>query len=162
MLKIGTHDVSDSIKTIDGFTEKDARDAFPAYERTRFQIRPQAKTITMRTVMAGFNYVKFKIKLLEDPHPIEDGFQVMSSVFEADADTEDDNESEILVRRRRMVFVKGTGPGDAVASKHKGDTLVVLGIPRINLSLVSFRAKSGGEARDWDLPYEMVIVGVYQ
>lgn len=162
VIQMGPHDVRGSLKTIDGFQEKDAREAFQAYERTRFQIRPQGSTITMRTVMAGYNYTKFKIKLTEDPHPIEDGFQAMSSVFEADADTSDNNESEILVRRRRMVFVKGTGPGDAVAGKHAGDTMVVLGVPRIDLSLVSWRAKKGGEARDWDLPYEMVIVGVYE
>ena len=71
------------------------------------------------------------------------------------------SEGEVLVRRRRMVFVGGTGPAEKVKTMNKGETLVVLGIPRIDLSLVAWRAKKGGEARDWDLPYEMVIVGVY-
>jgi len=158
---IGANDVSSGISTIVGFTEKDARSAFMSYERTRFQIRPQSQTITMRTVMAGYNYVKFKIKLLEKPHKIDDGFQVMSDVYEVDDDTDDDSEGEVLVRRRRMVFVGGTGPAEKVKTMNKGETLVVLGIPRIDLSLVAWRGKKGGEARYWDLPYEMVIVGVY-
>jgi hypothetical protein len=41
----------------------------------------------------------------------------------------------------------------------------VLGMPRLNLSLVSFRASHGGTDPDvlsWNLPYEMVIVGDFK
>jgi len=42
--------------------------------------------------------------------------------------------------------------------------LHVLGIPRIDLALVSWRVRNAGtrpEALRWDLPYEIIVVGVF-
>lgn len=44
-------------------------------------------------------------------------------------------------------------------------TLVVMGMPRIDLALVSWRARNADnrpEALTWNLPYEMIVVGVYE
>ncbi len=65
------------------------------------------------------------------------------------------------MRNRRMIFAEGTEPFERVKALHKGDTLHVVGVPRIDLSLVSFRAShptSKPGILDWSLPYEMVIV----
>jgi hypothetical protein len=111
--------------------------------------------------MAGFNYVKFRINLNEKPQAIDDGFHFFAQVLEVGDDNED---GEILVRNRRMVVVNGSKAAEALKDAEKGKSFVVLGIPRINLSLVQFRAtnlKQRPELADWDLPYEMVIVGVF-
>ncbi len=44
--------------------------------------------------------------------------------------------NDLLLRNRRMVFAAGTTPDQRVSAMHAGDTLEVLGIPRINLALV--------------------------
>ncbi len=63
-----------------------------------------------------------------------------------------------------MVSVKDTPPYDAVKGKNAGDCLRVLGMPRIDLALVSWRAQNAKTRPDvlsWNLPYEMIVVGVY-
>ena len=63
-----------------------------------------------------------------------------------------------------MVFVKDTPPAEKVKTMKKGECLHVLGVPRINLQLVAWRVEHKNERPgilEWNLPYEMVIVGVY-
>ncbi len=67
-----------------------------------------------------------------------------------------------LPQKIDMVFVQGSQPEIAVHCKSKGETLHVLGMPRVNLYLVAERIKDGGEALAWPLPYEIVIVGVFE
>ena len=158
---IGGTNVIESLGIIDGFTEKDAQQAFMTYERTRCHISHKGKTTTIRTTMAGFNYVKFRINLNEKPLAIADGLHFFAQVLEVGDDNED---GEILVRNRRMVVPAGSKAAEALKGGKKGDSFVVLGLPRINLSLVQFRAshlKDRPELADWDLPYEMVILGVF-
>lgn len=40
-----------------------------------------------------------------------------------------------------------------------GALVELIGIPRVSLSLVSWRVKHPG-ARDWSLPYEIVVVAI--
>jgi len=43
--------------------------------------------------------------------------------------------------------------------------MVVLGIPRVDLALVSWRARNAPkrpEVLTWNLPYEIIVVGVYE
>ena len=85
------------------------------------------------------------------------GVSVMASVH--------DLAGEFLVRNRRMVFVARTPPELKVKDLHKGDRLHVLGIPRIDLALGSWRiknAKTRPEVRTWNLPYEIISVGAFE
>ena len=105
--------------------------------------------------LQGFNYVDFRIRLNEDPHSVEDGRMVMATVLNTDGDE--------LVHNRRMVFASGTAPDKKIQTLKKGAELHVLGIPRIDLALVSFRARRGAEdpsVLTWSLPYEMVVVAL--
>jgi hypothetical protein len=73
-------------------------------------------------------------------------------------------DGDLLVRKRSMIFVKGTPPEKAVLKLHKGGHLVILGIPRIDLALVAWRAEhlnERPEVADWNLPYEMIVVGIF-
>jgi hypothetical protein len=151
-------DTRTSFHPIAGFTAKDAERAFTQYENLRCKIIPGNPQTTLMTNMAGFNYVKFRMDLIDDPVALSSGD---GTVAFASVSTLDD---ELLVRKRRMIFVKGTPPDKAVNKMHKGGHLVVLGIPRIDLALVAFRvehATDQPEVLDWNLPYEIVVVGVF-
>lgn len=155
--KLDDISVSDSFHPIEGFETKDADRAFHRYETTRSRIIPGKNTTTLITTMAGYNYVEFLVELNEDPKPVTDGTLAMASILDLDG--------ELLVRNRRMVFVAGTPPDVAVKNLKKGDCLHVLGIPRIDLALVSWRARNVEKrpgALTWSLPYEMIMAGVYE
>jgi hypothetical protein len=138
------------------FKYKDASDAFTRYESLKSHISSDSDTVTIVTNMAGYNYVEFLIDPVEAAQEIEDGHSVMAKVLDLDG--------EVLLQKRRMVFVKGTAPEKALLAHKKGSMpLHVIGIPRIDLALVSWRVEHGKdppEALDWTLPYEMVIVAV--
>ena len=151
--------VTRSLKPIKGFPTKDAETAFMSYENKRSQIISNGvkKTTTIITSMGGFNYVEFKIEIIDDLFAVPDGTLVFAKVLDLD--------DEVLVQKRRMVFVKDSEPEKAVKKLHKGDIMHVLGVPRINLALVSYRrthAKTQPGILTWNLPYEMLIVGVYE
>jgi hypothetical protein len=155
--QLGNVDVRDTLHGIDGYKYKDASDAFQRYEAVAFELDCASKTTTLHTKMVGFNYVDFAIQLSEDPtHVVADGVSVLASILAGD-------DGDQLVYKRRIWFVKDSEPYTKVMTMHTGDQLHVLGIPRVDLSLVSWRckqAKTRPEVRTWNLPYEMVVVGL--
>ncbi len=143
---------------IPGFTYKDPDQAFTLYERTRSSITDLGQSIRISTEQVGFNYTEFVAKLNEDPHSVADGIFVMAEIL--------DTNGELLVHNRRLVLARGTDPAKIVGAMHKGQFVQVVGIPRIDLSLVRFRvnnhdkdAKTAG-ALTWNLPYEMIVAAV--
>lgn len=156
--EIGGIETRTSFFPIPGYKPKEATDAFQRYENVRSRITPGANSTTIVMGIIGYNYVKFRIRLRENPtHELGDGITVFADVKETDGET--------LVRKRRMVFVMGTPPEQAIRKLKEGQCMLVLGMPRLNLSLVSFRAREGANDADvlsWNLPYEMVIVADYR
>ena len=155
--QIEAHATGATFVPIVGYDAKAADDAFDRYESKTSTIKVGAggKTVTITTSGLGFNYADFQIVLTEAPRHVQDGTMVMSQVLNTDG--------ELLVHRRRMVFAQGTPPDSAIQHAQVGDTLHVIGIPRINLSLVAWRVdhrKERPEALTWNLPYEMIIVAV--
>lgn len=155
--EIGGIETRTSFFPIPGFKPKDASDSFQRYENILARITPSGDSTSIRMGSVGYNYVKFRIQLREDPtHEMEDGITVFADVKEVDGET--------IARKRRMVFVAGTEPEKAVRKLKKDQCMLVMGMPRIDLSLVSWRASHGANDPDvlsWNLPYEMVIVGYY-
>jgi hypothetical protein len=157
--QIDAKDLTSTWHSIVGFTAKDAEDAFTRYEQVRCVITHDtaAKTTTIDTAGIGFNYVKFQIKLREDPtFTTDDGLFVRADVLTLDG--------SVIVKGRRMAFVKDTSAFKAVSKKKKGDTLTVLGIPRIDLALVAWRVEHGVDdpaVLTWNLPYEMIVVASF-
>jgi len=157
-----------SLQPIIGFRTKDAHDAFLSYENKQCQLIPNKDTTTIVTSMGGYNYVEFRIKPHSDLRELEDGVSIMASVL--------DLNEELLVTNRRMVIPKDTSAEHAVRHLPQGSSLHVLGIPRVDLALVSWRThcassdatkdkcKQYAQRKDilkWNLPYEMIIVAVY-
>jgi len=156
--QLGPDLVVDSWVPIDGYTPKEAGAAFLNYENRKSQISMSStrNTTTITTTMAGYNYVEFKMVLNGAQQVVADGRFVMAQVL--------DLQNELLVHARRMVFVKGTAPEQKVQTLQAGDTLHVLGIPRIDLALVSYRVRNRAtrpDALTWSLPYEIIVVAVY-
>jgi hypothetical protein len=153
---INTLSLVETFQPIEGYEAKDADRAFHRYESTRSEITPGQNTTTIVTTMAGYNYVEFLLVLNEKPRTITDGKMALAGVY--------DLEGDLLVRNRRMVFVGGTPPDTAVTELEKDACLHVLGIPRISLTLVSWRAhhkEDRADALTWSLPYEIIVVGLY-
>lgn len=169
LTQVGEFDVSSAFHPIPGFRTKDAQSAFQSYEAARCKITPMNGTTQIRTSQATYNYVEFKLELLEDPvHALDDhGLSAFARVRTLDGET--------IVQKRRMVFVKGTKPETAVRSLTKGQCMHALGMPRLNLTLVSWRVRCSKDAvddvqncsqkfpdvLDWGIPYEIVVLADY-
>jgi len=145
-----------SFKPIDGYTPKTTEDAFNRYENTRARITKGKTSTKITSPGLGYNYVDFQLELMEKPFPVSDGSFAYAKVRDWDG--------ELVVRKKRMVFVKDTPPELAVRNLKGGDCVRALGIPRLNLALVSWRARNSTARPDvlgWNLPYEIIVVGVY-
>lgn len=156
ILNLGGQDLTATLQPIEGFEEKEAEDAFSRYERSTFEIMPSKDRVRMRMRMIGYNYVKFMLKLRKRFHREEDGEFVSAAIYSAKED-----EQELLVHDRRVGFVAGTAPDEKQKSLQVGDCMLVLGIPRVDLALVSWRIRHGGDALRWSMPYEIIALGVY-
>jgi hypothetical protein len=127
---VGTIDTLPSLKPIQGFKYKDAEQAFFVYEQVRLDMHVTPTTVTLHTTGAGYNYVKFILELEEDPtFEVADGMFVRASVL--------DLEGELLARHRRMAFVAGSAPLQRIRTMRKGDQMSVIGIPRLNMAVLS-------------------------
>jgi hypothetical protein len=163
-VKVGgmSTDATKAIGKTLGFTPHDATKAFvQGYEKLPCKIIPRNGRTRIVTQALGFNFTEFMIRLGEDPVALPDGHGVICSVY--------DTEGELLLRGRRMVFMKGTDADNAVKTLKKNDRMMAIGIPRISLKLVQYRLDHQNGKDDegkpfdvnpleWNLPYEMIIV----
>lgn len=162
--KFGNFDCREGlVPIVDGakeFRGHPADKAFASYEQRPGTISKSNNGIMITSNKAGFNYVEFQMKLTGKPKEVSDGFIVLANVFKVDAS---DEEEPLTEQPRRMIFVKGSPPGDTIATMSKGDTLHVLGIPRVNLNEVLAIADglpNHDEYAFGGLPYEIIIVAV--
>jgi hypothetical protein len=131
-----------------------AAKAFPYYESLTSTIEKTSTSISIESGRGVLNYAEFILELVAKPTEVDDGFFVLAKVFDTS-----EEEDAVIPDARRMVFVKGTAPADAVKTMKKGGRLHVLGIPRINLAEVS--AVKAGSSVEMNLPCEMIIVAVF-
>ncbi len=154
---LGQNSLLETLHTINGYEPKDANQAFLSYENKKSHITLRKSNTTITTTMGGFNYVDFIMRTNGEQKETIDGRFVMSQVLDLDGN--------LLVQNRRMVFIKDTGPEVLLRSLATGNCLHVLGIPRIDLSVISWRIKNGKarpEVLDWNLPYEMIVVAAQE
>lgn len=169
--KFGTFDCLDSFVPIKDDTKKNdpkefrgypADKAFESYERRPGTITKTTNGIMILSNKAEYNYVEFQLKLIGKPKEVTDGYIALANVFNAGAS---DEESPLTEQPRRMIFVKGSPPAKEIVKMSKGDTLHVLGIPRVNLDEV-YAIANGIEGHDeyafGGLPYEIIIVAVFE
>ena len=170
LTQVGPFSVRSGFHPIPNFKTKNAQDAFQNYEGARSKITPKADTTQIRLSQATYNYVEFKLELLENPsHELDDGLTAFARVRALDGET--------IVQKRRMVFVKGTKPETNIRNLTAGQCMHALGMPRLNLTLVSWRVKCSKneiddfaplkcsdkfpDVLDWGIPYEIVVLADY-
>jgi hypothetical protein len=156
--KIGDRCLLHTLRPIEGFTPKEAERAILAYENVPFHIRSDGTHVTLDTKGVGFNFVELIVDPDEERNPVvvEDGRFVLCQLRDTDG--------ELIARRRRVGFVKGTDAEEKARTIGEGRLRVVC-IPRINLRLVRWRLDNADDPRfdhplDWDLPYELIVVGL--
>jgi len=147
------------------FKPNDAHHAFvDLYETAPCKIVPREGDRTrIITRAVQLNFTEFLIRPEGELKDMDDGgHSLICTVFDTDA--------ELLVRNRRMVFVKGTSADKAVQKLKMDGVLRVVGFARIDLALVQWRVKNrdvtkdknghdfGAPPLEWALPYEMIIV----
>jgi hypothetical protein len=155
--EIAAIDLGDTFGTITGFKAKEAAQAFARYNKLTAAVRADTHGLTIDSPKAGYNYVEFWFEAKGKPKALKDGGRVvLADVYTATGD-------EPLAQDIRMIFVPGTKPFAKVSSLEAGSELHVLGIPRVNLNALytfAYSPANTGERRP--LPYEMIIVAVYQ
>lgn len=156
-------DLSGSLHKISGYTYKNAEDAFSRYSNLRCKIKRTAKTITIETNGIGYNYVDFWIQFnSNDNLKVSDGMFAFCTVYNSDFDPQDEDHDDLITHKLRVAFIKGSALYEKAKDLRKGDFLHVVGIPRINLNLISWRAANGStrpEVLNWNLPFELIAVG---
>jgi hypothetical protein len=162
---IDDFDLTESLHPIDGYETKDAERSFNRYETLRCTITPEDDRATITTIQGGYNYVEFVMEVLDaEPHQLDDGgYSVFASAYTLGED--DIFDGDLLVRKRRMIFAPDTPPAAAIEDADQGELLHVLGIPRMNLAILSWRieeANVDSSVLSWSFPYEIMIVGIYE
>jgi hypothetical protein len=71
-----------------------------------------------------------------------------------------------VARGVRVGFVEGSDPDKKQQQLNEGVCMKVLGIPRVDLALVSWRIEHKDnpdfpDALRWSLPYEIIAVGIF-
>src|SRR6266496_4536163 len=145
-------DILDSFAEIPGYQPYPASTAFPYYDDTDATIQASNTAIMIAGGERKYNYAEFVIELAGKPKDVGDGFMVLCNIY----DSKGSLENPVSPITHRMVFVKGTPPAAKLLTLSKGDTIHVLGIPRVNLAEVfSIANKNGATQVQVKLPYEM-------
>ncbi len=148
----------DSLHPVSGYMPEDADKAFRNFENIRCRIIPGEGTTTIVMRKGQINDVEFLMEIGGDGQSVVEGGRfVNAAVF--------DLKGNRLVQKVRMVFVKDTPPEKMVKNLRQGDRLHVFGLPRVDLSILAWRLrhfKNDPEILSHNLPYEIVVVGVYK
>ena len=170
LIQVDQFSLRSGFHPIPNFKTKNAQDAFQNYEGARSKIIAKSDTTQIRLSQATYNYVEFRLELLETPsHELADGLTAFAKVRALDGET--------IVQKRRMVFVKGTTPEANIRALTAGQCMHALGMPRLNLTLVAWRVRCSKnqvpdyapltcsekfpDVLDWGIPYEIVVLADY-
>jgi hypothetical protein len=154
---IGRLQLRDSFIPVAGFKPGDAQRTFGIYEKAPCALTIKPTTVSIVTETGLYNDVEFVMNLSADRQIVAaDGRIVIASAR--------DLSGKLLVERLRMVFARGTPPEVAVRSLRPGGQLHVYGIPRLDFAEISRRvmgSRTNPALLTQNLPYEMIIIGVY-
>jgi hypothetical protein len=156
--KFDSNDVSTSFQPIPGFQPYAASEAFPFYESLSFTVNATSSAITLTAKKSRYNYTQFRMQLKGMPTKLDDGgVAVLADVFDIGGKETEDSIAENV----RMIFVPNTAPLQQLVRRKlgDGDSLNVIGIPRINLNAIfGFVSAGSGRPATRKLPYEMIII----
>ncbi len=146
-----------SFRPVKGFKPGAARRTFGIFEKAACTIRVKPNSVSVVAETGIYNDVEFLMTLADAPQQVvSDGRFVTGSAKDLDGN--------LLVKRLRVVFVRGTGPERAVRVLKGGDSLHVYGMPRLDFAEISRRVRespTNPALLAASLPYEIVALGVY-
>lgn len=153
--QIDNTDLTQTLFRTRGYKFKDAEDAFRRYDITRCTLKENANgTVTITTNGVGYNYVEFVLQFRTKLEKIEGGYYAQGNVYSLD--------DEFIASNIRMIFIEGSASCDDALKLGQGSKMRVIGIPRISMGLIKWRLAqktNRPEVLNWNLPYEMIIVG---
>jgi hypothetical protein len=159
-------DLGATLREVEGYEPHPGRKAFKHYLNIDCSITQTPKTISIRTKRGLYNYADFWIRLnTTDKYEVEDGLFIYGTVLDKSFNPQEDEAPHLLHSKVRMAFVKDSAPYFQVSALHRGDYMHVMGIPRINLTEISWRARRAATHPSdltLDLPIEMIIVGILE
>ena len=160
--RVGTLDVTHTIKNIEGYEPKDARDAFNVIRNKQFSISSTNITISFTTKSVGQNYIDMWIRI-DSLWEVDDGAFAFCTVLDSDFDPDNDNIADKKVSSKtRVAFVKNSESFNDVIQKNPGDFMHILGTPRISLAILSWRewvSDDRPEVLTWRMPFEIIAAG---
>ncbi len=158
VIQVAEISLLESLRPVEGYRAGRAGVIFRSLEKIPCRILPGPATTTVVTRKKQFIDAEFLLEVGKEPHQVvSDGRFVTAAVL--------DLKGNLLAPGIRMVFVRGSPPENIVQSVPPGGRLHVFGLPRINLAEIASRAARSGEQPELltgNLPYEIVIVGVYE
>ena len=155
--RIAGIDLLESLRPVDGYRPGSADLIFRTLEKIPCRILP-GPTTTVVTPNKQFNDAEFLLEVGQGrQRVVRDGRFVIAAAL--------DLKGNVLVPKLRMAFVKDSPPEKFVRTLPPGSRLHVFGLPRISLAEIASRI-AGSDRRPelltGNLPYEIVIVGVYE
>jgi hypothetical protein len=146
------------------YIPKKWKDAYNMFKTKTFTISAASKTITFSTKQVGENYIDLWVRL-DSLWEIEDGAFAYCTTFDAGFTPGESISAKKITTKTRIAFVKDTDPYNEAFSKGVGGFLHLLGTPRINLAIVSWRewaSKKRPEVLMWKLPFEIIADGLIE
>ena len=151
-----------SLHQIQGFTPKQAEDAFDRYEKLKATLNINDDSITITSKKIGFNYVGFVAEIAGKPERLDDNDSGTSDGQTVLATVLKDNGDETLVDNVRLIFIAGTQAEAELDKTHEGVKLELIALPRVDLSAISALASDAGSGNFVrKLPYEMIVVSAH-
>lgn len=158
VVRAGKLDLLESLRPVKGYRPGSADLVFRGLEKIPCRISRGETTTTIETPSTRLNDAEFLLETGPGPQQVVgDGRFVDAAVL--------DLKGNLLAQKVRMAFVANSPPEKIVRGLPPGSRLHVCGLPRISLSEVASRVARSREdpgllARS--LPYEVVVVGVYE
>ncbi len=163
MVSIEDINLISSFKNIEGYEPYDWRYVYGKFRQKSFTISSTTKNVKMVTSQIGYNYIDLWVRIDSLPE-IEDGAYAYCRTFDSDFDPENDNiNAKTVTEKTRIVLVKDSEAYTEAQDKGVGGFMHILGTPRINLSLVSWRvsvSNSRPEVLTWRFPFEIIADGI--
>jgi hypothetical protein len=162
--QIGNINLTRTLRNIEGYIPKrDVRYILDVYAKKHCVISQTQKNISIETKDADYNYIDMWVRLDSIWH-VDDGAFAFCAVFDTDFNpASDDPKEKQVTKRTRVALVKDSEVYNQFTSMANGEYLRMLGTPRLDLAIISWRAwaaKKRPEVLKWRLPIEIIAVGI--
>ncbi len=137
--------------------------SYPKFRAKAFSISSNTKFISFTTKQIGENYIDMWIRI-DTLWEVEDGAFAYCTTMTSDFDPDEDEIADKQVTgKTRVVLVKNSEVYNAVINGDLGMKVHIVGTPRINLAIISWREwvmDDRPEVKTWRLPFEIIAAGL--